>query len=417
MRIYKFGGASVKDSEGVRNLARVLRHEGQEQILVVVSAMGKTTNALEEVVRCYCENDPKLQGQVTRLQEFHNTIVSDLFEDDTHEIHSRLKGLYRQLDGFLKDNDNDDYDFIYDQVVSFGEMLSTRIVSAYLTAKDLSNTWLDVRGYIKTDSTYRDARIDWERTRTLVGKLDRQKRYLTQGFLGSDPSGFTTTLGREGSDFTAAIFAYLLNADSVTIWKDVPGVLNADPRHFEATELLRQIPYSEAIEMAFYGASVIHPKTLKPLENKKIPLFVRSFFTLDNPGTTVGDSDRLGPEVPCFVLKKDQYLVAVSAKDFSFMVEHNLRDVFNLLHRHRMKVNLIQNSAISFTVCVEDPYHNFEKFLRDAETNFVVDWHNMVCLYTIRHATPEAVAEVEREGRVLLKQITSGTVQMVIDTN
>jgi len=232
--------------------------------------------------------------------------------------------------------------------------------------------------------------------------------------LGADSKDNTTTLGREGSDYTAAIFAHCLNAKSLTIWKDVDGVLNADPRYFENTELLQQISYDEAIEMAFYGASVIHPKTLKPLENKNIPLFVRSFYSLNNSGTIVGKGHFLIPEVPCFIVKQDQILVSISALDFSFMVEYNLSDIFKILHDYKLKVNLIQNSALSFSVCIEDKFNNFQQFLTQLKLNYKVSYFEKVSLYTIRHSSQKAVDEIEQKGKVLLKQVTKGTVQVVM---
>ncbi|MFZ2282453.1 MAG: aspartate kinase, partial [Lutibacter sp.] len=247
-----------------------------------------------------------------------------------------------------------------------------------------------------------------------ISTLNPNKLYITQGFLGEDAQGNTTTLGREGSDYTAAIFAHCLNAKSLTIWKDVDGVLNADPRYFENAQLLHQISYSEAIEMAFYGASVIHPKTLKPLENKNIPLYVRSFLNLELKGTTVGNGEDLIPEVPCFILKQDQILVSISALDFSFMVESNLSDIFSILHDNKLKVNLIQNSAISFSVCIEDKFNSFQHFLTALKSKYKVTYLENVWLYTIRHATEKAIDKIEQKGEVLLKQATKGTVQVVM---
>ena len=271
-----------------------------------------------------------------------------------------------------------------------------------------------MREYLKTDNNYRDAFVNWEITSQNITALNPNKLYITQGFLGEDPQGNTTTLGREGSDYTAAIFAHCLNAKNLTIWKDVDGVLSADPRYFENAHLLHQISYSEAIEMAFYGASVIHPKTLKPLENKMIPLYVRSFYNLDLSGTTVAKGIDLIPEIPCFILKQDQILVSISALDFSFMVESNLSDIFSILHEHKLKVNLIQNSALSFSVCIEDKFNHFERFLAELKSKYKVSFIENVSLYTIRHSTEKAIGEIEQKGEVLLKQATKGTVQVVM---
>ncbi len=328
MKIFKFGGASVKDAEGVKNVARVLNYEGFENTLVVISAMGKMTNAFEEISNSYYHKTKKLPNTIAFVKNYHAAIIYNLFEDKKHPVLVEVENLFNQLNTFLVANKSKNYNFIYDQIVGYGELLSTKIISVYLNENGITNNWIDVREYIKTDLNYRGASVDWKLTTKNIEELNRKKLYITQGFLGANSKGISTTLGREGSDFTAAIFAHCLNAKSVTIWKDVEGVLNADPRYFKNTTLLQKISYKEAIEMAFYGASVIHPKTLKPLENKNIPLYVRSFYNLTTNGTTVKKETLLTPKIPCFVLKQQQILVSISALDFSFMVEHNLSDIF-----------------------------------------------------------------------------------------
>jgi len=414
MKIYKFGGASVKDAEGIKNVVRVLRNEGFKNTLIVISAMGKMTNAFEKIINSYHHKTDDLQQNIAFVREYHLAIMNALFSNKAHDVFREVEVLFEEMNKFLKTNKSTDYNFIYDQIVGFGELLSTKIVSAYLNEIEIENQWIDVREYIKTDDSYRDAYVNWGVTSQNISTLNPNKLYITQGFLGEDAQGNTTTLGREGSDYTAAIFAHCLNAKSLTIWKDVDGVLNADPRYFENAQLLHQISYSEAIEMAFYGASVIHPKTLKPLENKNIPLYVRSFFNLELKGTTVGDGEDLIPEVPCFILKQDQILVSISALDFSFMVESNLSDIFSILHDNKLKVNLIQNSAISFSVCIEDKFNNFKHFLTKLKSKYKVTYLENVSLYTIRHATEMAIDEIEQKGEVLLKQATRGTVQLVM---
>jgi len=414
MKIFKFGGASVKDVEGVKNVLRVLENEGFKNTLIVISAMGKMTNAFEKITASYYYKTEDLQYNIEHVRNFHLEITSNLFEAKSHAVFMEIEQLFGQLSGFLISNKSTNYNFIYDQIVGFGELLSTKIVSAYLNEYSINSNWIDVRDYIKTDSNYRDAKVNWEQTSLKISKINTEQLYITQGFLGSNSKNKTTSLGREGSDYTAAIFAYCLNAKSVTIWKDVAGVLNADPRFFKTTELLQQISYSEAIEMAFYGASVIHPKTLKPLENKNIPLYVRSFYSLEKNGTTVGKGHSLVPEIPCFILKKQQILVSISALDFSFMVENNLSDIFKILHTYKLKVNLIQNSALSFSVCIEDNYHNFQQFLNEVKLKYNSNYIENVSLYTIRHATEASVHEIEQKGKVLLKQATKGTVQLVM---
>jgi aspartate kinase len=414
MRIFKFGGASVKDAQGVKNLVHVLNETGYDNMLVVISAMGKTTNALEKVIRNYLDNPKELQSSIQDIKKFHNAILLDLFESDSHSIFGQIEELFKDLNAFFSRNKSPDYNFVYDQVVGYGELVSTKIVCAYLNEIGIKNHWLDVRDYIKTDNYYRNAKIDWKTTQNLISKGVKIKQLnITQGFLGSDSNNFTTTLGREGSDYTAAVFAYCLNATSVTIWKDVPGVLNADPRYFENAQLLNQISYREAIELAFYGASVIHPKTLQPLQQKEIPMFVKSFLNPKDAGTCVGKGMTLEPMVPCFIVRKNQVLIELSSLDFSFIVEENISEIFNLLHLYKMKVDVIQNSAISFSVCIDNNYDNLDKLLLHLKAKFKVTSHENVALYTIRHYTENAIDQLEENKTILLKQIYNETVQIV----
>lgn len=414
MKVFKFGGASVKDAKGVKNILKILNHEGFQNTLIVISAMGKMTNAFEKIVNSYFYKTNDLQQNIEFVRIYHLDIINALFEEKNHSIYVEVEILFGQLSGFLIANKSTDYNFIYDQIVGVGELLSTKIVSAFLHENKIETNWIDVREYIKTNSNYRDASVNWELTLKNITNLNTNKLYVTQGFLASNTKGITTTLGREGSDFTAAIFAYCLNAESLTIWKDVDGVLNADPRYFSTTKLLQQISYSEAIEMAFYGASVIHPKTLKPLENKNIPLFVRSFYNVEGKGTIVKKGQPLTPLIPCFILKEHQILISIAALDFSFMVENNLSELFKILHTYKLKVNLIQNSALSFSVCVDDKFNNFQNFLQELKTKYNISYVKNVSLFTIRHASKEAVKTIEQKGKVLLKQATKGTVQVVM---
>ncbi len=414
MQVYKFGGASVKNAEGVKNLAHVLKTTGYHNTLVVVSAMGKTTNAMELVVKNYFENKPLLQSAIQELIKYHNEILLALFDNDKHTVFKAVHLLFDELKQFFISNKSPDYNFVYDQTIGFGELISTTIISYYLNEIGLKNNWLDVRTFIKTDNYYRRSNVNWEHTQTLISSnFDTSVLNITQGFLGSDANNFTTTLGREGSDYTAAIFAYCLNANSVTIWKDVPGVLNADPRYFENAQLLHQISYREAIELAFYGASVIHPKTLQPLQQKEIPLYVKSFLNPKEEGTRVSKGKVLEPEIPCFIVKKNQILISLSSLDFSYIVEENISDIFNLLHLYKMKVDVIQNSAISFSVCIENSYNNLEKLVQHLKAKFKVTCYDKVSLYTIRHYTNDAINALEKDKHILIKQLTQHTLQIV----
>ncbi|WP_333877102.1 aspartate kinase [Flavobacterium sp.] len=414
MRIFKFGGASVKDADGIKNVFSVLEKVGHEDTLLVISAMGKTTNALEVVIKNYFEKSNELHSSLQEVKKYHYQILMDLFEDEEHDVYFAVNSHFADLEYFIRSNKSPNYNFVYDQVVSYGEILSTTIVSYYFAQAGLKNNWIDVRNFIKTDNTYRDANVDWEKTQQLISKgIKKKSLNITQGFLGSDENNFTTTLGREGSDYTAAIFAYCLSAESVTIWKDVPGVLNADPRYFDNAVLLNQISYREAIELAFYGASVIHPKTLQPLQKKEIPLFVKSFVNPLLPGTSVSKGKDLEPQSPCFIVKKNQLLISLSSIDFSFIMEENISEIFALLHQYKIKVSLIQNSAISFSVCVEDKFGNFNELKSILAKKFKVAYNENVSLYTIRHFTKEAAEMVEKDKTVLLKQISRETMQVV----
>ena len=415
MRIYKFGGASVKDANGVKNLITILNTLGSEKTLIVVSAMGKTTNSLELVVKNYFDNKEELQYSINEIFSFHNKILNDLFNDNKHQIFSDVKEILENLKIFLKRNKSPDYSFVYDQVVIFGEILSTKIINSYLIHSNIRCNWLDARTLIKTDSKYRDANLNWEITKNSISdKVNTKLLNITQGFIASDSNNFSTTLGREGSDYTAAIFAYCLNAESVTIWKDVPGVLNADPRVFKKPQLLNKISYTEAIELAFYGASVIHPKTLQPLQKKEIPLYVKSFLNPSGNGTAISRGTKIDPLIPCFIVQRNLNLLKLSSLDFSFIVEDNISDIFQILHENKMKVDLIQNSAISFSVCVYDKYSRLKELLSILKATFKVECTENVSLFTIRHFNENSSDEILKNNILLLEQRTNETLQLVV---
>lgn len=415
MKIFKFGGASVKDAKSIKNIVNVLNEVGHRDTLLVISAMGKTTNAMEKVVNCYFDSKIGLEEAIEEVKDNHKAIINTLFEAKNHEIHNKVNGLIEEFRGFLMWNKSPKHGFVYDQVVGYGELLSTTIVSAYLNEVGLENEWLDVRDIIKTDNSYRDAQVNWERTQSEVkSTINKNKLNITQGFLASDENNFTTTLGREGSDYTAAILAYCLNAESVTIWKDVPGVLNADPRHFEETELLNEISYREAIELAFYGASVIHPKTLQPLQGKEIPLHVKSFLNPKESGTIVGKGTKISPEIPCFIVKRNQVLLKLSSLDFSFIVEENMSEIFKLFHDYQLKVDLIQNSAISFSVCLDNKFGRLKEILSVLKKKFKVTCHEDVSLYTIRHFDETSVEKILNGYSILVEQRGKETIQLVV---
>ena len=416
MKIFKFGGASIKDAAGIKNVAKVLKQVGYNDIFLVISAMGKMTNAFEKLTDAYFYNTNDSHLLIDEVREYHYNIIKDLFNNNEHEIYLEIEKQFTEMTQFMIRNESKEYSFVYDQLVSFAELMSTKIVSYYLNEIGLVNSWLDVRESIKTNSDYRDAKVNWETTEQQILKnVNSKKLNITQGFLGRNENNHTTTLGREGSDYTAAIFAYCLDAQSVTIWKDVEGVLNADPRYFEDTTLLQKISYTEAIELAFYGASVIHPKTLQPLQKKEIPLYVKSFLNPENNGTLVIRGEPIYPEIPCFIVKKNQILLSISSLDFSFIVERNISEIFNVLHEQKMKVNLIQNSAISFSICLEDKYENFQNLIKILKDKFKIEFYKGASLFTIRHFSDNAIEQIENNNKVLLKQLTKETVQIVIE--
>jgi len=415
MEIFKFGGASVKDAKGVKNFVSTLLKLNTSEVLIVISAMGKMTNAFEDIVRSYCDKNENPEQLLTGVKNFHFEIIDQLGFRESDSITAQVEAIFSEMIQFFDQNQKTDYDYIYDQIVSKAEFLSTRICSAYLSDQGLQNNWLDVRECIETDSDFRRAKVDWEKTtKKILNKVDVHTITITQGFIGKDIEGNTTTLGREGSDYTAGIFAYCLDAKEVSIFKDVPGVLNADPREFDQTTLIEEISYREAIEMAFYGASVIHPKTLQPLQRKGIPLRVRSFLAPEGKGTYVGSELDIVPEIPCFIVKKNQILISVSDKEFHFVMEQDISEIFKYLHEFKVKVNMIQNSAISFSLCIEDNFNNFNALLAKLKPNYKVKYNENVSLYTIRHFNEEVVSVLEKNKEVLLKQRSRETVQLIV---
>ncbi|WP_405378091.1 aspartate kinase [Nonlabens sp. Asnod3-A02] len=426
MRIFKFGGASVKDASAVRNVLNVLQTTGIEDLGIVVSAMGKTTNALEVIIATYQDNNASYLSLIDDLYNQHLKIIEDLevpvpgMEDlwlsrfRESGIKKDIKAIIESLKGEMLRNQSKNYSFLYDQVVCHGELLSTKIVAAFMNACGIPTVWKDARQLIKTDHKYRDAGVDWKKSGKLISQSCQGQLFITQGFIGSDDNGFTTTLGREGSDYTAAILAYCLNAKNVTIWKDVPGVLNADPRVFKNTVLLNKMPYNEAIELAFYGASVIHPKTLQPLQGKKIPLYVKSFINPTKEGTVITSVETIEPLIPCYIVRKEMVFLKISSRDFSFIGENNISDIFQELSVHKMQVGLLQNSAISFSICVEDKYHKINELVNDLESRYKVSYVEDVSLYTVRHYDGDSVEMIESDKKVLLKQRAQETLQLIV---
>ena len=415
--IYKFGGASVLNADAVRRVGEIIKNRHDTQLLIVVSAMGKMTQALEDVTSAYIVQSQDLQTKYALVKEYHWKIASDLFGEG-HPIFGRINDLFVEIDWILEEVPEDPYDYLYDQIVSVGELISTHIVSAWLSEIEVSNTWIDVRDVLKTDNAHREARIDWDRTEELVSEhvtpiLQNNQIVVTQGFLGSTSENFTSTLGKEGSDYSAAVFANMLNAEKVVIWKDVMGVFSGDPKVFDNVSKLDRLSYREAIEMTYYGAKVIHPKTIKPLQNKSIPLYVRSFEDPKNEGTWIGtDLDSVLP--PIIVMADNQALIHISAKDYSFVGEDHLSKLFGYFAKHRIKINMMRNTAISFSVCSKRNDRKIEELRKDIESDFNVVVDLNLQLLTVRHFNP-ATLEYLLDGKtVVFEERFKDTVQCVL---
>ncbi|MCX6312742.1 MAG: aspartate kinase [Bacteroidetes bacterium] len=423
MKVFKFGGASVKDANAVRNVAGILKVFPNDQLIVVISAMGKTTNALEQLTDAYYFKKGNLASILDEIRKFHFDIIGELFPDKNHPIYNDIHNTFVELEWVIEEGATQTHDCVYDQIVSIGELLSTKIVSAFLSEDHVKNKWWDVRDFIKTDNTYREGKVDWDLTEQMVKEQlipffesKKEQLVITQGFIGVTSENFTTTLGREGSDFTAAILAWCLNAESVTIWKDVPGVLNADPKWFDETKLIPQLTYQDAIELTYYGATVIHSKTIKPLQNKRIPLYVQSFLHPKKEGTKIHDQQIHLP-VPCFIFKVNQILLSISPKDFSFIVEENLGDIFELFAKHRVKMNVMLNSAISFSVSVDSDSEKVPALIEKLRENYRVLYNENVELVTIRYYDQATIDRVTAGKQIFLEVKSRYTVQIVMKNN
>lgn len=407
MKVFKFGGASVKDADGVRNLASIVSTYN-DQLVIVVSAMGKMTNALEELVRFYFQKDERKWEQLNVIKRFHQQIVSELF-DPSDEIFAELDTLFFKIEDRLHRKPSIDYDFEYDQLVCFGELLSTLIVSAYLNKTGYENKWIDIRFSLKTTSEWRRANIDWDLSEQLIGEtfnFQSERCYLTQGFIGATPADLTTTLGREGSDFTAAILAAVLHAEAVVVWKDVPGIMNADPKLFPNPEKIDFMTYREAVELTFFGAQIIHPKTIKPLFNNNIPLYVRSFLQPDALGTIIGPEaeGNTSTQLPIYIVKPRQVLMTLSQPDFSFMDEKSVSWLFETFGELGLRVNLFQHSALNLTIAIDSPDHGIVDVIETLAEEFEVRYNDNLELLTIRNYTPESVSKTLVGKRVYVEQ-------------
>ena len=416
MQVYKFGGASVKDAEGIKNLAHILTLNPNQQLLIVISAMGKTTNALEHLAHSYFHQKDDVYEIFGGVKKYHFDILHQLFNDPKHPAFDEITNTFVEIDWIIEDEPVDKFDFIYDQIVSIGELVSTRIVSQYLNSIGIKNLWVDARSYIQTDNTYREGKIDWDKTEALIQKnltpILNQQIAITQGFIGNTSENFTTTLGREGSDYTAAIFASCLNAEAVTVWKDVDGILNADPKLFTDCVKFDELSYSEAIEMTYYGATVIHPKTIKPLQNKHIPLYVKPFLTPNESGTVIKEA-QINIQTPIVIVKRNQVLATLSTRDLSFVTENHLRDIFKAFADVNIKVNTMQNSALSFSVSFDYDESKFDAFQKLMQVDFKLKFNTGLKLITIRHADEQSIKKYITTA-IYLEQKSRNTAQFVL---
>lgn len=427
MKVFKFGGASVKNAEAVKNIGAILKKYQQQNIVVVVSAMGKSTNKLELLTDLYFHasgDKGEAIAQLEAIKKFHFDIIEQLFTDKKHAIYDVINNTFVELDWIIEDEPTEDYNREYDQIVSIGEIVSTQIINAYLNELGVKSKWVDVRGLIQTDDAYMEATVDWGLTQMLVdkdfiplfaGNGGEANIVVTQGFIGGTSENFTATLGREGSDYSAAILAYACNAESVTIWKDVPGVLNADPKWFDDTKKIDHLSYHDAIELAYYGATVIHPKTIKPLQNKKIVLYVRSFLNTDELGTVI-NQEQVSSPIPSFIFKVGQVLISILPRNFSFIVEENLSSIFKLFADHQVKINVMQNSAINFSICVDNNANRLPGLLECLQKEYKVLYNQNVELITIRHYDQTTIDRAMLNKKTLLEVKSRHTAQMVVSS-
>ena len=419
MNVYKFGGASVKDAEGVKNLFKIINTQ-RENLIIVVSAKGKMTDALEILCNSYYGKTGETAQAFQNIKDFHEQIIRDLFGAADQDIRSRVEALYEELETILNSEPSLCYDYEYDRIICFGELLSTTIVSTYLEKQGRKVKFIDIRKCLITDQNYRNACVNPDLSAQLCRKtftFQDTFMYITQGFIAGTTTNQTTTLGREGSDYTAAILANMLNAEDVTIWKDVPGIMNADPKLYENTEIISKLSYKEAIELSNCGAKVIHPKTIKTLQNKGIPLYVRSFLYPESHGSVIRELDEKLKLPPIYIDKGDQLLLTLSPRDFSFIAEEKLSRIFATLAKYRLRLNLMQNSAITFSFCIDNNEAIFENFINELHDEYEVLYNKNVRLLTIRHYNEEVIERLTHDKHILVEQRSRLTARFVVSDN
>jgi len=419
IKVFKFGGASVNSADAVRNVGKILERYSNEKVFMVLSAMGKTTNALEHLTDSYFNQMKATFSLFNTLKSYHFDILNDLFPDAQHPVYKYLNQVFEDLASILAETPDQDFNYEYDRIVSFGELISTKILYYYLLEQNFSIVWADARNMIETDDSYRNAVVNWQTSPYLIkqqcGQLFSEADFvISQGFIARSSSGETTSLGREGSDFSAAIFAYALDAESLTIWKDVPGLLNADPKYFANTQKIDKVSYKETIELAYYGASIIHPKTIKPLQNKNIPLYIKSFLDAESDGTIIQAETYNDQSIPSYIFKKNQVLISIYPRDFSFIAENNLAEIFKQMTNYGLKANLMQNSAISFSICLDEGGEEMIGFIQEMQNDFKVRYNRNMELITIRHYNQKIIDDLIGSRKVYLEQKSRSTVQLLV---
>lgn len=420
MEVHKFGGASVKDVDGFKNVANIIATYRKGKSVIVLSALGKTTNALQQVVADHYDEGKDPFVSLNELKQKHYDIIDQLF-DDKEVILDEINEAFVEIEWMIEDAPHEDYDFEYDQIVSIGELVSTKILAHYLHAQGVKVLWLDVRDVVLSDNTYREAKIDWSETEKRIKNKTEQlfinyDVIVTQGFIAATSENFTTTLGREGSDFTASIFSYCLDVKEMSVWKDVPGILSGDPRLFDDVTKIDKMSYREAIEMTYYGAKVIHPKTIKPIQNKNIPLHIRSFVEPEGTGTWISDIKEVSYP-PIIVFEHNQCLLRIATKNFSFVAEDHLSEIFSLVAKYRVKIKMMKNTAVSFIISVDNVPHRIQKLVQDLSENFHINQEEDLELLTIRHYNKEIIDRLTQDRTKLFTERIPKTIQMIVKPN
>lgn len=417
MQVFKFGGASVKDAKNIKNMTEIVKNSASDNLLIVVSAIGKTTNALEELTNNYYRGNESVFENLNNIKKYHFDIIDELFEKKYTKVYDDINNTFVEIEWAIEDEPQDSYNFIYDQIVSIGELLSSKIISHYFNFIDINNRWVDARSFIQTDNTCREAHVNWSKTTELIENqlpsILKNQIIVTQGFIGNTSENFTTTLGREGSDYSAAIFASCLNAEKLVVWKDVPGILNADPKRFPEAIKFEELSYANAIEMTYYGASIIHPKTIKPLQNKNIPLYVKPFLQPEETGTIIKETDSV-THTPSIIVKSSQQLLSISSKDYAFISEKHLSYIFNAFSETQIHINMMQISALTFSVCIDQDLQKFEKLKSIIQADFSFRYNLDLELFTIRNFDDETILKYVDSSNVILEQKSRSNAQFIV---